>query len=276
MPHPLIQSAFLYVADVPGRVKWSHLEEVFSQCGRVRSGGRSSVTNSRKKWTIIFTNVFEGDKLDPRFVNTMYTDSLWAPAEMALATLQGTLLPRVTPPFLLDLSHSPQLDSTAPPDPLFPQYVHSDSADHPLYKASAQDIFRCFRAAGPLVSVRVNIDVGRAHPACVVEYWEEAHANHARASCRTLCMTLAAGSPQFTLRTYDPCNLYCAVRGPVNLSSYLPYLILDKEIGTELQVSGSKKEIREGKICFGPWRGICSHLAQFGQIVECVYSSRAQ
>lgn len=62
-PHPLLKAPVLYVADVPGRVKWNHLEKVFQTCGQVRSGGRSTVANNGKKWTVTFANVFNGSSL---------------------------------------------------------------------------------------------------------------------------------------------------------------------------------------------------------------------
>jgi hypothetical protein len=132
-------------------------------------------------------------------------------AEMALVTLQGAIVPETSPPFALKLSHSPMLPSPVPPFPLFPQFVHSDYRGHPLLSASAQDLFKWFRSAGPLAEIGINVDVGRQDPVCVVQYWDEDHARYAQINCRKLHMALEA-MPAFTLRTYDPCNLYCAVR----------------------------------------------------------------
>ena len=132
-------------------------------------------------------------------------------AEMALATLQGVIVPGFSPEFALRLSHSPTLEIASPQSPLFPQFIHSDVAGHPLRNASAQDVFRWFRSAGPLAEVRVGLNVGRRGPVCSVQYWDEDHAKYARSNCRTLHMVLEA-MPAFALRTYDPCNLYCAVR----------------------------------------------------------------
>jgi hypothetical protein len=130
---------------------------------------------------------------------------------MALATLQGTIVPETNPPFALRLSHSPMLLSAAPPSPLFPQFVYSDHQRHPLLSASAQDLFKWFRSAGPLAEVRINVDVGRQGLVCVVQYWDEGHAKYAQKNCCKLHTALEA-MPAFTLRTYNPCDLYCGVR----------------------------------------------------------------
>lgn len=129
---------------------------------------------------------------------------------MALATLQGTAIPGLDPPASLVLSHSPTLARPSPLDRLFPQFISVDKPDHPILSANASDIFRWFRKAGPLVSVDVRVNIGREHLASVVEYWEEGHADVARLNRRILHTDLER-MPPFTLRTYDPCNLYCAV-----------------------------------------------------------------
>jgi hypothetical protein len=130
---------------------------------------------------------------------------------MALATLQGAIVPGTNPPFALQLSHSHLLLSTSPESPLFPQFVYADNKEHLLFSASAQDLFKWFRSAGPLVEIRVNLDVGRQGLVCAVQYWDKGHAKYAQNNCCKLHMVLEAMSP-FTLRTYDPHNLYCSVR----------------------------------------------------------------
>ncbi len=63
-PHPLLTEPVLYVADLPNRVKWPHLRQVFLCCDeQVRTSGRGIVpgtTTSRKRWTIHFTDLFKG------------------------------------------------------------------------------------------------------------------------------------------------------------------------------------------------------------------------
>lgn len=130
---------------------------------------------------------------------------------MALATLQGSEIPGVSPPFILVLSHSPDLESALPSHRLFPQFIHADKPEHPIRNASAQDIFRWFRPAGPLVSVHVDVGIGRERRTAAVEYWDEGHANYARFNCKTLNATLKV-MPALSLRTFNPLNLYCAVR----------------------------------------------------------------
>ena len=155
---------------------------------------------------------------------------------MALVTLQDTTMDAAEPSTIFTLSHSPDLAKFLPERRLFPQFVQSDKADHPLRTATAQDVFRWFRSAGPLASVQTKADVGREHRTCVVEYWEEEHANYARVNCGSLAAEFKT-MPAFSLRTYDPCNLYCAV-SLLNLESlyyfYSSYR-LAIEIGSSVQ-----------------------------------------
>ena len=77
-------------------------------------------------------------------------------------------------------------------------------------ETSSQIVFEWFRTAGPLVSVGVNVNVGYDRPAVVVEYWDEESANRARVQKNALAAEMGRFSA-FTVRTFDPCNLYCAV-----------------------------------------------------------------
>lgn len=130
---------------------------------------------------------------------------------MALATLQDALVPGVSPPWRLSLTYSSELKSSLPQERLFPQFIKSAVTPHPaLDDANPQTLFRIFRNAGPLVSVRVGVNVGYPQPSAVVEYWNEEHANYARKQKQSLHET-TRDSPPFLLRTFDPCNLYCAV-----------------------------------------------------------------
>ena len=69
-PNPLLTSSTLYVADVTGRLKWHHLVEAFKPCGPVRSGGKSNVAclPNRKKWAVIFSDIFHGKLADAALV----------------------------------------------------------------------------------------------------------------------------------------------------------------------------------------------------------------
>lgn len=132
---------------------------------------------------------------------------------MALATLQGAEVPGSNPPFFLEMCSSPDSIRAAPSRPLSPLYIKYSGHEtqvHPTQQASAQDIFTWFRRAGPLVSVRVNEDLGWPHPTCVLQYWQIPHAQYARLNCNTLHPALG-GMPPFALRVYHPRNLYCAV-----------------------------------------------------------------
>ncbi len=129
---------------------------------------------------------------------------------MALATLQGMPVPGLSPPWSLALSHSPFLQEPLPERPLLPLFVKTDVATHAVLIANAQTVFTWFRATGPLVTVRVGVDVGYAHPTCVLEYWEEQHAQTARLRGQDISM-FTRGTMPFTLRVFDPLKLYCAV-----------------------------------------------------------------
>jgi hypothetical protein len=111
---------------------------------------------------------------------------------MALATLQGMIVPETNPPLALTLSHSHVLLSAAPPSPLFPQFVYVTDMEHPLFSASAQDIFKWFRSAGPLAEIHVNLDVNRRGLVCVLQYWDEDHAKYAQNNCCKLHTALEA------------------------------------------------------------------------------------
>lgn len=129
---------------------------------------------------------------------------------MALATLQDAVVPAVTPIWRLSLSHSPDLVNVLPHwhEPLFPQFIKNVNTPYPLlHEASPQTLFKVFRDAGPLVSIRVGEDVGYAQSATVIEFWDDKHANVARNKNPALQENI----PPFTLRTFNPCKLYCAV-----------------------------------------------------------------
>ena len=82
--------------------------------------------------------------------------------------------------------------------------------NHPLLLCTAQKVFQWFRHAGPLVSVRVNVDIGFPERTCILEYWEEEDAQYARTHCHTLHSSLKGMQP-FTLRTFNPATLLCSV-----------------------------------------------------------------
>jgi hypothetical protein len=129
---------------------------------------------------------------------------------MALATLQGATLD-VNPPYQMTLSHLPTLPPALPVNRILPQFVKVDNGPgHIGEPVSSQKLFTWFRAAGPLVSVRQDVNVGYSQSAIVVEYWDEQHANFARLEKNALYEELR-DRPAFVLRTYDPCNLYYAV-----------------------------------------------------------------
>lgn len=212
-PHPLVTSETLYLADVPSHLEWSHLEPTLSKCGYVMFGGRGRYAGSSSwMWTVHFKDVFHGEP-SSCFSETLHprdTCSLYA-AEMALATLQDTEIHEVQPAYKLKLSHSPSLLSSAPPHPLFPQYVKSKTSNHPILACTPQKLFEWFRYAGPLVYLRVNVNVGFPEPTVMLEYWDEVHAAYSHKNCRLLHPMLKNMKP-FALRTIVPTNILCSVR----------------------------------------------------------------
>ena len=119
---------------------------------------------------------------------------------MALATLNGAPVPGMIPPWTLTLSHKSSLDSALPKEPLCAQFVKFSSGSHPLQRATAQEIFRWFRPAGPLVLVQTGVDVGYPNEIPVIQYWHEEHALRAHHEPRKLSPVLST-MPPFTLRT---------------------------------------------------------------------------
>lgn len=210
-PHPLLTTSTLYVSDVVKELEWSHLMEVFKPCGFVRSGGKSTTSGGRTRWMVIFTDLFHGSLsfYGTTTVNILiYASSI---AEMALATLQGALIPDILPPFHLTLSHTSMLGSSLPNERILPQFLKgAPKAHNILYSVSPQDVFTWFRPAGPLVSVRVRVGLGFAYPTCILEYWDENHARYARIHSRVLHPALADLKP-FDLHTYDPSTITCTV-----------------------------------------------------------------
>lgn len=131
-------------------------------------------------------------------------------AEMALATMQGALVTNHTPPWKMVLSHSPTLASSTPSVSIFSQYLQTCPGFF-TPDLTTQLLFRFFRPAGPLVRVRMNVNVGSQKCTAVVEYWNESHANTARLHQNALHNRMRS-RPAFSLRTFDPCSLHCSVR----------------------------------------------------------------
>lgn len=130
------------------------------------------------------------------------------PAEMALATLQGEYVPDLVPSWKLSLSPSTTLEYPIPPSsgrdrPFYVQSVTNPQSPHELAQLSPQEVFKLFRCAGPLLSVRSGSVPGFLNPICVLDYWSKDHAKYARDNCQTLHFALAALMP-FTLVSYTP------------------------------------------------------------------------
>lgn len=124
--------------------------------------------------------------------------------------MHETVVVNSVPRWTMILSHSPILASPRPPDPILSQYLQTDPSFF-TPTMTPQVLFRYFRNGGPLVSVRMNVDIGNKKRVAVVEYWDEGHANTARIKKNTLHKKLRS-RPAFSLRTFDPCSLRCSVR----------------------------------------------------------------
>ncbi|KAI0088649.1 hypothetical protein BDY19DRAFT_178352 [Irpex rosettiformis] len=196
-PHPLLTEPVIYVINPPKQVQWKHLKATFSVCGPATTTGKNAILGSgnRKKWTIRFHCMLH--------------------AEMALATLRGAPISDVDPPCTMVLSHSPTGES-ALPDPssrIFPQYLKADPEFFQDSKITLQLLFKWFRTAGPIVSIRTDVGVGKEEHRIVIEYWKEEHARLAHTKRNDLHKQLRKRSA-FYLRTYDPYSLHCSGFGP--------------------------------------------------------------
>ncbi|KIP03988.1 hypothetical protein PHLGIDRAFT_213976 [Phlebiopsis gigantea 11061_1 CR5-6] len=185
-PHPLIVGPTLWAVDIPTHLKWPKLLELLKRCGEVSSGGRSVTPEGRRRWAIKFSDVYH--------------------AEMALATLNGVPVPNMDPPWNLTLSHTASLANALPTEPLCAQFVKASAGIHALRQSTAQDVFRWFRSAGPLVMVRTDVDVGYPQRTCMVQYWHETHASSALHHPRDLHIVLQK-MPAFVLRTFAQCSV---------------------------------------------------------------------
>ena len=129
---------------------------------------------------------------------------------MALVTMSGMQVESISPPWHLHLSHSSLLEDSLPEDPVLPLFLKCTHSERPFtIKHDAQTVFGWFRWAGPLVSVRLNVDIGYEDAACVIQYWDEAHADLAKKMVPNI--HLFTPRLKFTLHAYDPWNLYCTV-----------------------------------------------------------------
>ncbi len=146
---------------------------------------------------------------------------------MVLATLHGQPIESLDPSWTLVLSHSPtaEEDLDVVFDRPFPQYMKMEP-DSCLGDAfDMRSAFRCFRTAGPLVSVRVDVDVGEPQRTIVVQYFKEEHANFARERGNALHRSLR--QCKFTLQSFDPCNLHCSVCHACTLCRWTSALVLN-------------------------------------------------
>ncbi|KAF7798254.1 hypothetical protein EIP86_009471 [Pleurotus ostreatoroseus] len=95
--------------------------------------------------------------------------------------MSGMQVEGISPPWHLHLSHSPLLEDSLPDNPVLPLFLKCPDTERPFtVKHDAQAVFCWFRRAGPLVSIRLNVDVGYEDSACVIQYWDKSYADFAR------------------------------------------------------------------------------------------------
>ena len=141
-------------------------------------------------------------------------------AEQALATLQD--FPISSPVFHLELSPYAS-DSLAIPLLPLPQFIKCNPA-HPFLHMNAQELFALFRAAGPLVSLRVEVQVGYPNLVPVIHYWNIQDSRNAANILAFICAQREERMPIF-LQTYNPCNLYLPVRNAELLVVFIEYCL---------------------------------------------------
>ncbi|KAI0088645.1 hypothetical protein BDY19DRAFT_178260 [Irpex rosettiformis] len=196
VPHPLLKEPILYATSESNSYfrqnSWNFIECRLNRCGLDSS--KVLIEGERRrgaKRSFLFKSIFH--------------------AEMALA-----IVPWVTMSggCRVKLSHSPTMENPVPPRCPFPQYVLCESEEIFLNKnIDLEVIFRWFRTAGPLISVRIISDIGPYGRAVQLLYWTEEHANLARLKANSLHKKLQS-RPTFSLRTYDPFSIRCTGFGP--------------------------------------------------------------
>lgn len=177
----------------------------------------------------------------------MYNQLKVAPAEMALATLQGVQIPGAFPPLRLVLSHTAGREQFGSQSTLYPQFIKFSDANKPhiLRNTSAQEVFRWFRNAGPLASVKVAEDVGDSQKTCILQYYKEEHARFAQSKCNLIHSALKS-TGEFSLRTFIPNCLIISVSFYHSRTIY-KFTLVNVESGTGDERRTSSRQIREGK-----------------------------
>lgn len=209
--HLFLKELVLYVVDSLNCVQWYQLVETFSPCGSVSTVGKEAVEGkpNRRRWPIRFVSIFHG--MCSAYSSPALSILISVPAEMALATLQGEYVKSLLPPWGLSLSHSPTFEKATFPEPPLPQYLAAQPGFFADPTVNAQLLFRCFRNAGPLVSVQTGVNLVAQEYTAVIQYYSEDHANLARAK-ENMKHSRLRSRPQFSLSSYDPFSLRCSVR----------------------------------------------------------------
>lgn len=125
-----------------------------------------------------------------------------------MATLHHTLLPNVTPSYRLHLASAAKTLFAGPEHRVLAAFFKS-ARHHPLLDLSAQELFVIFRPAGPIKTVRINVDVGHLHPVAVLEYYTTQSTFNARDILHGL--NIDNRWTECTLELYDPYSLYISV-----------------------------------------------------------------
>lgn len=138
-------------------------------------------------------------------------------AELALAMLQGCPvkgLPETAQSHCLQLSHissSVQSDDQSRSQ-CFPQYVKGLQSNI-LRNMRAETVFTIFRRAGPIVSIRFDVNIGSDALVCSVQYFTAKDAHLAKTlAVESILEKVRAAKQSISLQTYDPCTLIYTVR----------------------------------------------------------------
>lgn len=179
---------------------------------------------------------------------SMYNQLKVAPAEMALATLQGVQIPGAFPPLRLVLSHTADPEQMGSQSTLYPQFIKFSDANKPhiLRNTSAQEVFRWFRNAGPLASVKVAEDVGNSQKTCILQYYKEEHARFAQSKCNLIHSALKS-TGEFSLRTFIPNCLIISVSLYHSRTIQYKFTLVNVESGTGDERRTSSRQIRAGE-----------------------------
>lgn len=133
-------------------------------------------------------------------------------AEMAMSTLNDTILPDFKPAYHILLSTTEERTSSDSSDKSPPPVFLKSTQRHPLHELSAQALFTEFRKVGPLKRVAVNVNVGYPHSVSILEY--SSSEAFAPATKHLSAIISQKRWPDCGLQRFDPSKLFISVGFP--------------------------------------------------------------